>query len=81
MNIYDSNDESYGPNLLCEEIGCLKNQVFWNDVDETNGCEEGEMHCPGYISFEIAVPAVIETCNLGHVHVIQEERYVIPTKR
>ena len=52
---------------------CGSSFVFRHEVDETN-CE------PDPYLFEIDVPAVLETCNLGHIHVIEPPRFKIPER-
>ena len=54
---------------------CKTPSVWYNCVDETN-CEG-----VGYIPMQalLVTPAIKQTCNLGHEHVITPEVYRIPS--
>ena len=56
---------------------CKSVWVYRNMVDETNGIDEND---PSTVrrEFEVEVPALIGTCDLGHNHITVEARYKIP---
>ena len=57
--------------MICE-CGAPINKT--NLVDQTNGCEGNPCICGAKELEEIEAP-VLETCNLGHQHVIKPGRY------
>lgn len=73
--VTDGYEESdlYPANAKCS---CGAAFVWTRQVDQTNGDDDGPWARP--YPFEVAAPAVTERCNLGHEHVIEETRYVIP---
>lgn len=77
----DGTDGGYGKNFLCSTDGCMRAQVFWNHVNETNGPDDSEKYCPGHMEFEIVKERVFEKCNLGHMHLISEDTYKIPDEQ
>lgn len=62
---------------------CKEEIVWWNPVDETNGCECdagcGEHSCDPK-SLEVDKPAETCKCQCGHVHVVKQVTYKIPSK-
>lgn len=56
---------------------CGAESVWYNPVDDTNGEAYGEI--VDWRSLQLTA-GYSETCNLGHLHVIEEATYRIPTK-
>jgi hypothetical protein len=67
----------YGTNPACAH--CQGKVVVSFQVDQTNGDSQGEITEENWKKLEI-VPEKKETCNLGHVHVIEIAVYRIPTR-
>lgn len=51
--------------------------MFKHSVDQTNGIDYNDPNTLVY-PFTIAVAAKTQTCNLGHIHIIERTRYNIP---
>jgi hypothetical protein len=57
-----------------------KSKIVWtNSVDDTNGDHWGLIP-PDLFNAFLKSPSKVETCNLGHSHVIFHEVYDIPTE-
>lgn len=57
-------------------------QTGWvNAVDQTNGNSYGEIPMELLRRDYLISPAQTETCNLGHVHVTEEERFKVPKSK
>ncbi len=56
--------------------------AWTNGVDETNGIDEETGVYPGYINPQLLLvkPAVVQECNLGHVHETSPAIYRIPDR-
>lgn len=62
----------------CSVCNCA---IAWdNPVDTTNGGEEGKIELKSLEKF-IKSPAVVETCNLGHPHIMSNAVYKVPTRK
>lgn len=49
------------------------------DCEGCEYCDKGRID--GKVALEILVPEKIETCNLGHNHIVEETRYKIPEEK
>ena len=76
----DHNCDEYTPRCMQIVHGeiCGKKLIFWNTVDETNGLDEETGRSPGEIDYVLENEAEVETCNLGHRHLVEPRRYKIP---
>lgn len=71
---YVTPDNHYGSyDQKCPSCGAAPKVM--NPVNDTN-CDSWGALLP-----VVSVPAVVQTCNLGHEHVIVPARYKIPTKK
>jgi len=55
------------------ECHCGAKKAHENTVDQTNGCDEGEDHCPGYIEMEL-----VSEDKCKHCDSILERTYKLP---
>lgn len=75
---YFETDCSYFSNSeLCP--WCQATSAFINSVDCTNGDNDGIILDSVWDEFLIC-PAVKQTCNLGHEHIVRQATYRIPTQ-
>lgn len=55
--------------------------IAWrNDIDETNGESMGEIPFELLKEKYLITPADIQTCNLGHQHIVRPDIFRIPNK-
>lgn len=58
---------------------CGQKFIWMTCVDQTNGCEDGEDHCPGYVDLKLAHQneCTCKECGVSHNH--SPLQYFIPT--
>lgn len=57
---------------------CGGKRVWRNGVDDTNCDEMGIIHD---FSSLVITPEELQTCNLGHPHVVKHAKYRVPTEK
>ena len=65
----------YGGGKPLGKCPCGAKDAWINQVDDTNGYEDGVIDMTPFL----IEPAKTHTCTCGHVHVVEEERYRVPT--
>ena len=71
---FDSQDSFDSEEDRCDVCGA--ESAWGNQVDDTNGESDGVINDWSSLLIE---PAEVETCNLGHDHIIKHARYRPPT--
>lgn len=70
---YDVYKEDHRGNI------CLGAPIIWsNEIDDTNCESYGEVRYEDLVKFYLKEKEVVQTCNLGHEHVISESKFRCP---